>query len=233
MTLGQEHRTKHAGAAVIARDEWWDLFEVRMAERLADGDPGVFVQTLINIIDSGLVIRLREELAKRGLTIDEIMEMRSVVADAEGADTERQHGGNDVDISSTSKQYVKRLFLAQFGESQIADMLELEAARVGTYLSQYGLNADAQEIIRLHQAGLPPNAIAKKVGCSRQRAVDLVRSFGQEPVKERTTTTADQRELILKLRADGDGYTAIARKVGVDYYQVRTVCRKAAQKATA
>lgn len=216
---------------MITRDEWWDLFEVRMAERLAGGDPTVFVETLINIIDSGLVIRLREELAKRGLTIDEVMEMRAVVADAEGADTDRQHGGNDVDISSTTKQYVKRLFLSQFCETQIADMLEIELAKVDSYLSQYGLDAVAQKIIRLHQEGLPPNAIAKKVGCSRQRAVDLVRAFGQEPVKERTTTTADQRELILKLRADGDGYTAIARKVGVDYYQVRTVCRKLKVKA--
>lgn len=230
----------------IQQEEWFSIFEVRMAERLTGGDPAEFVQCLIDIIDSGTVKALRAALQDRGLTLEDLMELREQVAEAEAEHSEKEFtragGGwastvvSEFDLAPTSKEAVRRLFLARFDEAQIAEMLELEAARVGQYLSggRFTFGSDAQEIIKRHLAGESSTAIAKRFGTSRQRVDRLVLMFGRRPITERNRVNASQREQILRLRAEGHGYTAIANQVeGVDYNGVRYVCRKAARSVVA
>lgn len=197
-----------------------------MAERLSGGDPTTFLEVLIQVIDSGLVKTLRSELDKHGLTIDEVMEMKSRVAVIES-----DHRAPSNDLADETKDYVKRLFLASFDEGQIAAMLDLEPGRVEWFFKNHRIDSTKQKVIEMHLAGKTPKEISERVGRSRDTVVKTVRAFGQEPNRERQRTTGDDRERIRQLRADGKTYGEIEKLTGCDYYQVRSVCRKLREDA--
>lgn len=202
-------------------EAWWQLTEVRMAERLAEGDAGRFFELLVGIVDSGVVRRLHDELRSLGLTIDDLLEMRSE------ATSEDRLGRR---LGPKAHAAVRRLFLKSFTPEQIARMLGLEDDLVLADIARTRTSLHAIEIVELHNAGRSVPEIMRATGAHRQTVLRTLAGAGLEPRSVYQRLDADQRQRIVDAIARGATPAQVAADMDVPIHAVRNTVRSARKK---
>lgn len=209
----------------MLQDEWFNLTEVRAAEQLSDGTTAGFIESLITVIDSGLVQRLDDELQKHGLNLGQVMELRSQVLAEQTGCRER---GERRTLDTTSRSAVRQLFLAAFDAEQIAGMLDLAEDEVQGFLNMNQSHPKAQEVVALHHKGMFAVDIAKEVDLHRYVVRRILEQAGLTPNNKRELLTKRQKQHILRLvKEGGRSQREIAAEVGVPVHAVKNTVRLA------
>lgn len=160
---------------------WWDLLEVRLAERLAGSNTGDFFSTLVTVVDSGVIGSLKAALESTGVTVSELDELCSQIVE-----NEREAGDHYVGfVSEDTRRIVKRLYLSGLEPAQVSLMLAVDPGKVDACLVEAHLGERQRDILRLHKSGLSPTQIGRELGEHHFSVARSLRRMGETPVSSR------------------------------------------------
>lgn len=98
------------------------------------------------------------------------------------------------------------------------------------YLKSRTVSLDERSVLKMHNAGMTPLEISRRMGWIRQTIHETLVRLGEEPHATQKRVADEVRMRVIGMRNDGADYPAIRKATGLTTNQVRSVLRHAARQ---